>query len=200
MLSQAKENDLRVTRRVLLLVSLLTLALACACSIQEKKGDSGDKKVDIKVPFAEIHVGSDSDARDTGLASYPGARSKSDSDGDKNRANVQIGGEDFGVKVVAATYLSDDSPQKVIDFYRKDLGRYGKVLECPKGIHENHDSKDGDHGELRCDDHGSTEEGKLDLAVGVPDRQRIVSVKPNGKGSEFSLVYVQIKGKTKETL
>jgi hypothetical protein len=174
-----------------LAIASLWIALFSACSVSTHDQGSGeDKKVDIKTPFAEIHVGSDTGAQDAGLSVYPGAKPKQDSN-DKHRANVQIGGENFGVKVVAATYLTDDTPQKVIDFYRNDLKRYGKVLECTKGIQE--DKHEGG-GELRCDDKGSQEPGKLDLAVGVPERQHIVSVKPNGKGTEFSTVYVQVRG------
>lgn len=170
--------------------------LLTACSIHEQKQEGGNKKVDIQVPFAQIHVGTDTDAKDTGLTSYPGAKPKQDRDNDKQRANISIGGDDFGLRVVVASFTSEDSPEKVIDFYRKDLKRFGTVLECKKGITEN---KGHDESELRCSDHGSEEPGKLDLAVGVPEKQRIVSVKPNGQGAEFSLVYVQVKGK-KETL
>jgi hypothetical protein len=179
------------------LSAMLAIALG-GCSVSTHKESNGeDKKVDIKTPVGEIHVGSDTGAQDAGLAMYPGARAKEDSH-DKDRANVQLGFGDFGVKVVAATYLSDDPPQKVIDFYRNDLKRYGKVLECPRGLSENHD-KDG--GELRCDEKGSEEPGKLSLAVGVPEKQRIVAVKPSGKGTEFSTVYVQVKGgKGNETM
>ena len=176
--------------------SLVLLFALSACSIHEQKQEGGNKKVDIKTPFAEIHVGTDTDAKDTGLSAYPGAKPKQDGDRDKHRASVQIGGEDFGIKVVATSFTSDDSPEKVIDFYRKDLKKYGNVLECPKGIKENHGK---DESEIRCSDTGREEAGKLDLAVGVPQKQRIVSVKPDGNGTEFSLVYIQINGK-RETL
>lgn len=176
--------------------SLVLLFTLSACSIHEQKQEGGNKKVDIKTPFAEIHVGTDTDAKDTGLSAYPGAKPKQDGDRDKHRASVQIGGEDFGIKVVATSFTSDDSPEKVIDFYRKDLKKYGNVLECPKGIKENHGK---DESEIRCSDTGREEAGKLDLAVGVPQKQRIVSVKPDGNGTEFSLVYIQINGK-RETL
>lgn len=172
-------------------IAVLMLAALAACSVStQKDGNGEDKKVDIKLPFTEIHVGSDTGAQDAGISTYPGAKPKEEAN-DKHRANVQIGGENFGVKVIAATYLSDDPPQKVIDFYRKDLSKYGKVLECPKGLKENHDKANE---ELRCDDKGSEEPGKLDLAVGVPSRQHIVAVKPSGKGTEFSTVFVQVKG------
>ena len=170
-------------------ISLTLLLGACSVSTHDQ-GNGEDKKVDIKTPFAEIHVGSDSGAQDAGIALYPGARPKQE-DNDKHRANIQIGGDNFGVKVIAASYLTDDPPQKVIDFYRKDLKKFGNVLECPKGLQENHDK---DNSELRCDDKGSEEPGKLDLAVGVPERQHIVAVKPNGKGTEFDTVFVQVKG------
>ena len=179
------------------LLTVLLVALVSACSVSTHHESNGeDKKVDIKTPFAEIHVGSDTTAKDGGMAMYPGARPKEENS-DKHRANLQIGGEDFGLKVIAATYVSDDPPQKVIDFYRNDLKRYGKVLECPRGIKENHNR---DASELSCDDKGSEESGKLDLAVGVPDRQHIVAVKPNGKGTEFSTVFVEVKDKGHETM
>jgi hypothetical protein len=184
-------------RTILAAFSCVALLFAfTACSVHEQKQADGNKKVDIQTPFAQIHVGTDTDAKDVGLAAYPGAKPKSENDNDKHRANVSIGGEDFGIHVVAASYTSDDPPERVIDFYRKDLKRYGNVLECTKGISEN---KRHDEGELRCADHGDEKPGKLDLAVGVPEKQRIVSVKPNGKGTEFALVYVQVQGK-RETL
>jgi hypothetical protein len=170
---------------------------ACSVSAHKDEESGEDKKVDIKTPFAEIHVGSDTSATDAGMALYPGARPKQDGN-DKHRANLSFGGEDFGVKVIAVTYLSDDPPDKVIDFYRKDLKKYGNVLECKKGLNENHDGDKDD--EIRCDNKGEEEPGKLDLAVGVPERQHLVSVKPSGKGTEFSTVFVQVKGKDKGTM
>jgi len=177
-------------------VAVVLLALLGGCSISTQKDNNGeDKKVDIKVPGFDMHVGSDTGAQDAGIALYPGARPKQD-DNDKHRANLQIGGKDFGVKVIAATYLTDDPPQKVIDFYLKDLSRYGKVLECSKGLKEDHDKNNS---QLYCDDKGSEEPGKMELAVGIPERQHVVAVKPNGKGTEFSTVFVQVKGGKDDT-
>lgn len=181
----------RIKLFVFLCAAVLAIAPACSVSHHDDS-ETGEKKVEIKTPFAELKVGTDVSAQDTGMALYPGAREKKDSN-DDHKANVQIGGDEFGLKVVALKYLTDDSPEKVIDFYRKDLKRYGNVLECPKGIKESH--SDSDDGEIRCSDSGSSEPGKLTLAVGIPKRQHLVAVKPNGKGSEFDLVYVNIRGK-----
>ncbi|HXZ78549.1 MAG TPA: hypothetical protein VEG30_01385 [Terriglobales bacterium] len=152
----------------------------------------GDKKVDIDTVVGSIHVGTQPNVSDTGLSLYPGAQPKPADGDDSHRANVNIGSANFGVRVVAAEFQSNDAPEKIIDFYRNDLKRYGKVLECPKGVKENHRH---DQKELACSDSGREQPGKLDLAVGVPDRQRIVSVKPKGTGTEFALVYVQVRNR-----
>jgi len=192
----SQENSFRLIKVSLL--SLMLIALLSACTVSTQKDNNGDdKKVEVKMPGVDIHVANDTGAQDAGLALYPGARAKQENN-DKHRANMSFGFGDFGVKVVAATYETDDPPQKVIDFYRNDLKKFGKVIECPKGLNENHDNKGG---ELRCDDKGSEEPGKLDLAVGVPEHQHIVAVKPNGKGTEFSTVFVHVKGvKGNETM
>ena len=188
---------MRLANKLTVVVVASSVMFLGACSIHEHKGEEGEQKVEIKVPFAKINVGNDTKAADTGLSAYPGARVKVDNDHDSNRANIQIGGEDFGVKVVVAKYVTDDPPTKVISFYRDDLKRYGKVLECPKGITE---TRGKDEKEIRCSDSGSDESGKMALAVGVPDRQHVVSIKPDGKGTEFDLVYVNVRGKDHDTL
>ena len=178
--------------RLTVTLSAIFLVLLTACSIhQTKDNDKGDKKVEIKTPFVDMHVSTETDAKDTGMTPYPGARAK-ESQHDKNRVNLSFGGESFGVKVVAVTFLTDDPPAKVIEFYRKDLKKFGDVLECPKGISESHGK--GEDKAIRCSDSGHAEDGKLDMAVGIPDRQHLVSVKPNGSGTEFALVYVNVKG------
>jgi hypothetical protein len=55
-----------------------------ACSVNVKKEANGeDKQVDIKTLVGGIHVSTQADASDVGLAIYPGARLKlKDSEGD----------------------------------------------------------------------------------------------------------------------
>ena len=191
-----------VDSRALLAACLLTLLTLPACSVNVKKGESGeDKKVDIETPVGGIHVSKDADVRDVGLAVYPGARKKQkDSSGDEKSANVNISGPGFGVKVVAVEYLSDDSPDKLIAYYRDQLKEYGSVLEC-------HTSKHGSDVEVNKMSHPDRKESKkltcdnddsgktVELKVGTEDNQHIVAVEPQGKGSSFALVYVQTHGK-----
>jgi hypothetical protein len=171
---------------------LAALLLMPACTVKEKKeGDS--KKVDIQTPVGGMHVTNTVDARDVGLAVYPGARLKPGSEHNENSANVSISTSFFGLKVAVLQYLSDDSPDKVTAFYKQELARYGTVLECHttwRGgnvvMHKGNDQQ------LTCDDHsGDT----IELKTGTQNRQHVVAIKPNGKGSEFALVYVNTRGK-----
>jgi hypothetical protein len=183
----------------LALASLATVVLS-ACSINVKKEKDGqDKQVDIRTPLGGIHVSKDADVQDVGLAVYPGARMKQkDSDGDDKRANVNISGFGYGLKVVALEYQSDDSPDKLVAYYKDQLKKYGSVLEC----HTSHmdvdaDIKDSDHGshELTCN---GSRGSNTELKVGTKENQHIVAVESEGKGSSFSLVYVRTHGKDAE--
>jgi len=178
-------------------VATLAALLLPACSINVKKEQNGqDKQVDINTLVGGIHVSKGADVADVGLAVYPGARLKQDgSDGKDKSANVNISSFGFGLKVVALEYQSNDAPDKLVAYYKDQLKKYGRVLEC----HTNHldvnpDIKGSDHGshELTCE--GSSG-NNIELKVGTKENQHIVAVEPDGKGSSFSLVYVRTHGK-----
>jgi hypothetical protein len=190
----------RCSALVLVVAASLAALLALpGCSVNVKKEDNGqDKQVDVKTLLGNIHVSKKADVSDVGLAVYPGARLKEkDSDGSDKSANVNISGFGFGIKVIALEYESDDTPATVLSFYKDQLKKYGNVLECHTSD-LNLDMKMGSHGsnngsnELTCEG----ESGKnVELKVGKKDDQHIVAVKPEGKGSSFSLVYVRTHGK-----
>ena len=91
----------------------------------DKGKDNKDKSVDVKTPFGGLQVRTDDvEARDTGLPVYPGARQAPRSEHDDSQANVNIATPWFGLKVVALKYESDDSPEKILDYYKKELGKY----------------------------------------------------------------------------
>ena len=178
------------------LAALATLLLP-ACSINVKKEKNGeDKQVDIQSPLGGIHVSKDADVQDVGLAVYPGAHLKQkDSNGDEKSANVNISGFGYGLKVVALEYQSEDSPAKLVSYYKDQLKKFGTVLEC----HTSHmnvdmDVKDSDHSshELTCNGSSGS---NVELKVGTKENQHIVAVEPDGQGSSFSLVYVRTHGK-----
>ncbi|SRR6266571_2105202 len=192
-----RRTKFRVISKVALGVAILAVALLGACSVNVKKQkDGGDKQVDIDTPVGGIHVSKDANVADVGLAVYPGARLKQeDSNGNDKSANVNISSFGFQLKVVALEYESDDTPDKLIAYYKDQLKKYGNVLECHTSHFEvNPDMKSSDHGshELTCN--GSSG-NNVELKVGTKSNQHIVAVKPEGKGSSFSLVYVRTHGK-----
>ncbi|MCU1272423.1 MAG: hypothetical protein JWN74_3717 [Acidobacteriaceae bacterium] len=185
-------------RSVSLMLAAAFLLLA-GCSVNVKKNDNGqDKKVDIDTPFGGIHVKNDADVRDTGLSVYPGARPKQKGDSDDEKsANVDISTSAFGLKVVAVEYETSDATSKVISFYKDQLKKYGKVLECHTS--DKNYTDEGDSEELKCE--GKNDGKTIELKSGTKSNQHIVAINPRdtdkdkGKGSDFALVYVRMRGK-----
>lgn len=181
---------------------LTAFLLLSACSVNVRKEANGqDKQVDINTLIGGVHVSKQADVADIGLPVYPGARLKeNDSDGSDKSANVSISGFGYGLKVVALEYESDDAPVKVLSFYRDKLKRYGNVLECHTSRGNwnlnlgSHESKNGSD-ELTCEGSGGND---IELKVGKNYDQHIVAVESQGKGSNFSLVYVRTHGKDKD--
>ncbi len=174
---------------------------ACSINANDKAAD-GDKHVDIKSPIGDLHVSEQADIRDAGLTLYPGAKPapKDDSD-DKKSANVNLSIPGFSLKVVAAEFLSDDAPDKIIAYYNKELPKYGKPIQCHggwNGGHANYDGKDDMSKPVSC---GNDSKGDaVELKVGTEGNQHIISVKPNGSGSRFALVYVRMHTGKDETI
>jgi hypothetical protein len=178
----------------------MLLCLPALNARAQQSGDGGqDKNLDIRSSVGDLHVGNDASARDTGLPLYPGSRLKHD-DQDKNKDNANFGilTSAFGIKLVVVNYDSDDSPDKLVAYYRKKLEKYGKVLECHRSegggdVHVNAGNHDSDSKELKCE--GDNNGNNVELKVGTEDNQHVVSIKPETKGSSFALVYLYTRGK-----
>jgi hypothetical protein len=187
-------------RVALALAFLAMLSLSLNARAQQSDDGSQDKHLDIRSSAGDLHVGSDADARAIGLPLYPGARLKQD-DKTKNSANFAILTEAFGMKLLVASYDSNDPSDKLIAYYRDKLKKYGKVLECHTtehggGVHVNADKDDSkESNELKCD--GNNTGNIVELKVGTRDNQHVVSVESaeKGAGSTFALVYVRLRGK-----
>jgi hypothetical protein len=169
-----------------------------------QQSSTQDKAFDVQSSVGDLHLGKDADARKAGLPLYPGARPKVEKDNDP--LNFGIVTESFGFKVVLAKYESDDAPDKVIDYYRDKLKKYGKVLECHSqkhggDVHVDDDDKDKNAKDsekpkaLKCE--GDNTGPVTELKVGTENNQRDVAVEPrdSGKGTTFAIVYVHAHGK-----
>jgi hypothetical protein len=183
------------------LIAAVCVFPACTINANDKSSD-GEKRVDIKTPMGDLHVSEEADIRDAGLTLYPGAKpAPKDNGDDKKSANVNLSIPGFSLKVVAAEFLSDDAPDKVIAYYNKELPKYGKPIQCHgawSGGHANYDTKDEMNKPVSCGSDGSGD--AVELKVGTEGNQHIVSVKPNSHGSRFALVYVRMHTGKDETI
>ncbi len=132
------------------------------------------------------------------LPVYPHASPRNESPRDETRlGSVAISGPLRG-SLTAATYVSHDSAEQILGFYRSALKSYGAVVECTGGINPEVnvriDMRSLDDGSCNPEDFGS---GATELRVGDTREQRIVTVRPTSGGSEFTLVSVIRRSKPK---
>jgi hypothetical protein len=164
-------------------LGLLPLTAGCGISVDEDEGGR-NKKVNITSPMGKLSVNADSDTPpDTGLAVHAGARAIRNED--HENANVNIDGGFFGVKVAVARYEDAATTDAIVDYYKKELAKFGTVTQC----HGNLDFKDG-LAAPRCKERSRDE---IQLGVGHEADNHVVSIKPRGAGSEFTLIHVQTR-------
>ena len=147
----------------------------------------------------ELHGNGNVTANDVGLSPYPGAKlvRKDDSN---SAVDMGFTFGDTHFRLVAAEYQSGDSAERIFDFYRKNLSRYGDVLECDHGkaVGPVKTARSG----LTCSEgqkDGVQAEGSVDsssdheLRAGSPEKYRIVGIgKLEGAAIRFGMVLVEM--------
>ncbi|HET6840635.1 MAG TPA: hypothetical protein VFK06_02985 [Candidatus Angelobacter sp.] len=195
-------KTLRIAHLWVAALALLLLG-GCTVNTHEKKNASGkNEDVDIRTPLGSLSVHSgDVDVKDTGLPVYPHARPLPHNKNDED-ANVNISTPMFGLKVVAVRYESDDPQDKVLSFYRKELGKYGTVVQCTNGTELDFKHEDDNDGPVTCKDSDKgSKNGNIELKTGTRHNQRIVAIEKQGAVTSFNLVYVRIHtGKEKDAI
>jgi hypothetical protein len=156
------------------LLGVLGVGASCV-SAQDKDG-------------AGLMVSGKATAKDVGLPVYPGSRPYKAAGEDSGSARLGLWGGGSGFKLAALKLGSDDAPTKVADFYQKALRKYGTVLNCANGDTSDKGKSDSS-GPLQCDD-DKPEKGGILLKAGTKEKQHIVSVEPDGKGTKLTLLYI----------
>jgi hypothetical protein len=184
------------------ILSTATLGVVLISGCRVDTNDHGDNKnVRVATPFGGVQVKTNDTGgvEGIGLPVYPGAELVKKRDKDNGSADVNLSFGKFQLRVKAANYQTPDSPDKVSTFYKDAMKRYGTVIEC------NHDQPVGtptstDEG-LTCSDggkkHVSTDadaSGKTELKTGSKQHQHIVAIEPNGGGTKFGLVALDLPG------
>ena len=141
----------------------------------------------------------DASAADVGVPAYPGATPYKEKDNDSAVDLGFIFG-DTHFRVIAASYVTADSPARVLAFYRKPLSRYSEVLECDHGKPVGaltvtrsgltcSDQKGG-HFQVNGNANSSTDH---ELRAGSPHQFRIVGIdEPRSGSTRFGLVYIEL--------
>lgn len=182
--------------------TLLLLALIAGCHVSNNNGKNND--VDLKSPFGSMHIKTD-DSVDTaaiGISTYPGSSAWKDDtaeakDHDNHSADINMSFGDFHLGVKAVALRSTDSQDKIISFYRKDLARYGDVIEChghtpigtptrtSQGLTCNTDENSNNHIEIN-------ESNSLELRAGSEQHMHIVEVIAKDGAQKIGLVALDL--------
>jgi hypothetical protein len=180
-------------------MAITATALMSGCRIEsDKHGDNDNVK--IATPFGGMTVKTNDAAvvEGLGLPVYPGSELVK-KDKNNGAADVNMSFGSFQLRVKAAGYRTQDSPDQVTAFYRKALGRYGDVIQCQndKPVGSPTHTAEG----LTCDNekenHISVNDdmsGKMELKAGSKLHQHIVAVDPEGNGTKFGLVALDLPG------
>jgi hypothetical protein len=195
-----RRRTMRTNQAAVVAMMIAGTALVSGCRIESDK-KNGNDNVKIATPFGGMTVKTNDDAvvEGLGLPVYPGAELVK-KDKNNGAADVNMSFGSFQLRVKAASYRTQDSPDQVMVFYRKALGRYGDVVQCQnnKSVGTPTHTAEG----LTCDNEkenhvyvNDDESGKTELKAGSKQHQHIVAIDPEGKGTKFGLVALDLPGK-----
>ena len=190
---------MRNNQTAVVAMMIAATALMSGCRIEsDKHGDNDNVK--IATPFGGMTVKTNDAAviDGLGLPVYPGAElAKKDKNNGAADVNMSFGS--FQLRVKAASYRTQDSPDEVTAFYRKALGRYGDVIQCQhdKPVGSPIRTAEG----LTCDNDRDPHitvtddmSGKMELKAGSKQHQHIAAIDPDGNGTKFGLVALDLPG------
>jgi hypothetical protein len=188
-------------RSVVLFAGVAALAGMLAGCRVEKTSNGDSKDVKIETPFGGMNVKTnDADVLSgIDLPGYPGAVAVNKDDKDHHSADVDMSFGGFKLRVKAADFRTDDSTDKVEAFYRNGLKRFGDVIGCRNDQPVGSQTKTAEG--LTC---SNTKNGhvvvdspnthKLELKAGSEQHQHLVTIDPDGGGTKFSLVALDLPG------
>jgi len=165
----------------------LALLVASAASA-DASGGAQDKD------GAGVTFSKQATSKEVGLPVYTGAKPHKDEKEDSPSVQMGIWGSSFGFKLAVMKLESNDAPDKIAEFYKKALAKYGTVLNCSEPS-QKPSAKDSN--KLECGD-DKPEKGGLLFKAGTKEKQHLVAIQANGQGSLFQLVYVEARGDDKD--
>lgn len=165
-------------------MAAFTLSFALVgCMVHVDKDQNGnEKKVEVDSPFGHVHVNTDQTTpADLGLPAYPGAAQVND-DGDNKSADVNVGFGQWEIKVKAISYVTPDSRDKVVDFYKKALGHFGTVISCQNSVPVGKPTITSEG--LTCEQGDGTSHG---IKITTDKNSKGISINSGNQGHDFEL-------------
>jgi len=185
---------------------MLAALMACVisatagCRVEtSKQNEDGKANVKVATPCGGVQVKTDDSLVEQGLGLpiYPAAELLKRNDKNNEAADVNLSFGKFQLRVKAAHYQTPDAPEKVQAFYKDALKRYGTVIQCanerPVGTPAMTDEGltcAGTHDKPDTND----QIGKIQLKAGSKQHQHIVAIDPDGSGTKFGLVALDLPG------
>ncbi|MGE5326252.1 MAG: hypothetical protein ACM3NO_04380, partial [Deltaproteobacteria bacterium] len=167
-----KHSGLYLIAICLAVAGVCLLAQPCAAQSHEKEGIG-------------LTLNDNATAKDVGLPIYPRSKPHKEKSNDSPSANLGLWGGGSGFRLSIVKMVTEDSPDKVVAFYKKALSKYGKVLDCSNASPGQREADDS--GALTCGD-DKPDKGEMLFKAGTKERQHIVSVQPKGQGAYYQLI------------
>jgi hypothetical protein len=163
------------------IASVFVSAVLIALAAQPSHGQERDKD------SVGVTIDKNASAKEIGLPIYPGSKPHKDEPNDSG-ASLGLWGGGAGFKLAVMKMETPDATDKVAAFYKKALSKYGNVLDCTNNQNK---AEDQNSKALTCGT-DKPEKGGMIFKAGTKDKQHIVGVEPNEKGTVYKLVYVSV--------
>jgi hypothetical protein len=176
-MQQDKRNPGMATAAAFLMLSMAGLATT-GCTVDSHKQGDGDN-VKIATPFGGMSIKTDQNAvtAETGLPAYPGAQieKKGDDGHNSGAADINMSFGSFKLRVKAVIQCNGHQP-------------VGTPTHTPDGL----DCSDDSHkANVKVDEDYSE---RTELKAGSKQHQHIVGINPQGSGTKFGLVALDLPG------
>jgi len=140
-------------------------------------------------------------AEKIGLKPYPGAkaRSKDGSAGTTLSLTGKVEDSEGALRLHVMQFTSTDSLPKVVAFYKKEMAKYGNVLECRGGKQLSTEGRNpAQKDDLTCEG-DADKPNQTVLKAGRQKDQRIVAVEATEKGTEFTVSRLEVSREKQDT-
>ena len=181
-------------------LSLCLATAVCGCRVESHEGDGKSSDVKVATPFGHMNVNTDNAKvqEALGISPYPGAQPEKKDNGHADQADLNFSFGSFKLRVKAMSFLTPDAVDRVEDFYRKDLKRYGTVITCSgkRPVGQPTRTPEG----LTCEEDEHSAGGKndfsgsLELKTGSNQNQHIEGIERQDDKTKIGLVALDLPG------